>query len=59
MNSGCDPHDFVLAHDFRHTSRNWFQPLAALIPNVYPRFVVADKPFDLNKQLKALLNPAR
>ena len=31
--------------------------LTAVIPNVYPRFAIADKPFDFAKQLKALLNP--
>ena len=31
--------------------------LTATIPNVYPRFAIADKPFDFAKQLKALLNP--
>lgn len=34
-----------------------FEALSALIPNVYPRFAIADKPFDFTKQLKALLNP--
>lgn len=29
------------------------------IPNLYPRFAVADKPVDFAKQLKALLNPAQ
>jgi hypothetical protein len=28
------------------------------IPNVYPRFSISDKPFDLAKQLKGLLNPS-
>ncbi|MBI2568435.1 MAG: BREX system P-loop protein BrxC [Candidatus Schekmanbacteria bacterium] len=32
--------------------------LTAVIPNVYPRFAIADKPFDFAKQLKAVLNPA-
>ena len=31
--------------------------LTAVIPNVYPRFGVADKPFEFTNQLKALLNP--
>ena len=31
--------------------------LTAVIPNVYPRFAIADKKFDFAKQLKALLNP--
>ena len=31
--------------------------LAAVIPNVYPRFANGDKPIDFAKQLKALLNP--
>jgi len=31
--------------------------LTAVIPNVYPRFAIADRPFDFAKQLKALLNP--
>lgn len=30
----------------------------ALIPNVYPRFHLADRAFDFAKQLKGLLNPA-
>lgn len=30
-----------------------------LIPNIYPRFSVADKPVDFAKQLKALLNPSQ
>jgi hypothetical protein len=29
------------------------------IPNLFPRFAVADKPVDFAKQLKALLNPAQ
>lgn len=32
--------------------------LQVLIPNVYPRFHVADRTFDFAKQLKALLNPS-
>ena len=32
--------------------------LAAVIPNVYPRFAIADKSFDFARQIKALLNPA-
>ncbi len=32
--------------------------LTAAIPNVYPRFGIADKPFDFAKQVKAFLNPA-
>jgi len=32
--------------------------LQTIIPNVYPRFSIADRPFDFGKQLKALLNPA-
>lgn len=32
--------------------------LATVIPNVYPRFAVADRPFDFAKHLKALLSPA-
>lgn len=31
---------------------------ATVIPNVYPRFSVADREFDFAKQLKGLLNPA-
>src|SRR5262249_28408715 len=31
--------------------------LTAVIPNAYPRFGIADKPFEFAKQLKALLNP--
>jgi hypothetical protein len=30
-----------------------------LIPNIYPRFSIADKPVDFAKQLKALLNPSQ
>ena len=29
----------------------------AVIPNVYPRFAIADKPIDFARQLKTLLNP--
>jgi len=32
--------------------------LTSVVPNVYPRFSIADLPFDFAKQLKALLNPA-
>ena len=32
--------------------------IASMIPNVYPRFVAADREFDFPKQLKALLNPS-
>ena len=32
--------------------------LGTVIPNVYPRFGIADRPFDFAKQLKALLSPA-
>jgi hypothetical protein len=32
--------------------------LQVVIPNVYSRFSIADRPFDFAKQLKALLNPA-
>ncbi len=32
--------------------------LTSMIPNVYPRFSIADKPYDFARQLKALLNPA-
>jgi hypothetical protein len=31
--------------------------LASLIPNVYPRFNIADRPYDFARQLKAILNP--
>ena len=31
--------------------------LQSVIPNIYPRFGIADRPFDLAKQLKAVLNP--
>ena len=34
-----------------------YTALATLIPNVYPRFAVADRSLDFAKQLKALLNP--
>lgn len=30
---------------------------SAVIPNVYPRFAIADKPVDFARQLKTLLNP--
>ena len=32
--------------------------LTTVIPNVYPRFAIADRPFDFVKCLKALLSPA-
>jgi hypothetical protein len=32
--------------------------ITSLIPNVFPRFAIADRPFDFAKQLKAFLNPA-
>ena len=32
--------------------------LSSGIPNIYPRFSIADRPFDFAKQLKALLNPS-
>ncbi len=32
--------------------------LSTIIPNVYPRFAVADRSFDFAKQIKAFLNPA-
>jgi hypothetical protein len=32
--------------------------LQTVIPNVFPRFPVADRPFDFAKQLKSFLNPA-
>ncbi len=32
--------------------------LSSVIPNVYPRFSVADRNYDFVKQLKAMLNPA-
>jgi len=31
--------------------------LAAVIPNVFPRFAIADKPFDFAKHLKSFLSP--
>ena len=31
--------------------------LTAVIPNIFTRFAIADKPYDFGKQLKALLNP--
>jgi hypothetical protein len=31
--------------------------VTSLIPNVFPRFAIADRPFDFAKQLKAFLNP--
>ena len=33
--------------------------LTNIIPNIYPRFSLADRSFDFGKDLKALLNPAR
>jgi hypothetical protein len=33
--------------------------LGQQIPNIYPRFTIADKPVDFAKQIKALLNPAQ
>jgi len=33
--------------------------VAQQIPNLFPRFTVADRPVDFAKQLKALLNPAQ
>ena len=33
--------------------------LSQQIPNIYPRFSIADKPVDFAKQIKALLNPAQ
>jgi hypothetical protein len=33
--------------------------IAQQIPNIYPRFEVADKPVDFAKQLKSLLNPSQ
>ncbi|MCG8416875.1 MAG: BREX system P-loop protein BrxC [Proteobacteria bacterium] len=43
-------------------SANLLQPLSAaltsVIPNIYPRFAIADRHVDLAKQLKALFNPA-
>ena len=32
--------------------------LASMIPNIYPRFSMADKSYDFARQLKVLLNPA-
>ena len=32
--------------------------LTSIIPNIYPRFALADRSFDFAKDLKALLNPA-
>ena len=32
--------------------------LTTVIPNVYPRFAIADRPFDFVKCLKPLLSPA-
>ena len=32
--------------------------LTNIIPNIYPRFTIADRSFDFSKDLKALLNPA-
>ena len=32
--------------------------LQVLIPNIFPKFAIADHPYDFAKQLKALLNPA-
>jgi len=34
------------------------EALTSLIPNVYPRFTIADRTFDFAKQLRALLNPS-
>ncbi len=33
--------------------------LSQQIPNIYPRFALADKPVDFAKQIKAVLNPAQ
>ena len=33
--------------------------LAQQIPNLYPRFAIADRPVDFAKQLRALLNPSQ
>jgi len=41
--------------DLREPIRN---ALSSVIPNVYPRFAIADRPFEFAKNLKALLNPA-
>jgi len=32
--------------------------LTSVIPNVYPRFSIADKSYDFDKSIKAILNPA-
>src|SRR5262249_2701254 len=42
------------ASDLRDPLRTAF---STVIPNVYPRFAIADRSFDFAKQLKALLNP--
>ena len=47
--------DLKGAADLKDPIRTAFQ---AVIPNVYPRFHLADRAFDFSKQLKALLNPA-
>lgn len=41
--------------DLKEPFRN---ALASVIPNVYPRFSLADRPFEFAKNLKALLSPA-
>lgn len=41
--------------DLKEPIRN---ALASVIPNVYPRFAAADRPFEFAKNLKALLSPA-
>jgi hypothetical protein len=41
--------------DLKEPIRN---ALASVIPNVYPRFAVADRSFEFTKDLKALLSPA-
>ena len=41
--------------DLKEPLRN---ALASVIPNVYPRFAVADRSFEFTKDLKALLSPA-
>uniref|UniRef100_UPI0025DAD9B9 hypothetical protein n=1 Tax=uncultured Thiodictyon sp. TaxID=1846217 RepID=UPI0025DAD9B9 len=46
--------DLEGAADLKDPIRTAFQ---ALIPNVYPRFHLADRAFDFAKQIKALLNP--
>jgi len=46
--------DLEGAADLKDPIRTAFH---ALIPNVYPRFHLADRAFDFAKQLKALLNP--